>query len=95
MNKNVVGSRPPSGFPEGSIVRVKGPGHNISKTQGEDMGTQGHCVSGQVISEGLCETAEMTVFKFGFHYGNSVLCVTRAHYHCLTNAAQYDSLLGL
>lgn len=58
------------------------------------MGTQGHCVSGQVTSQRLCETAEMTVFKFGFHYGNGVLCITGARYQCLKNAAQYDSPLG-
>lgn len=73
MNKNVVRSRPPSGSPEGSIVRVKGPGHNIRKTQGENMGTRGHCVSAQVTSEGLCEIAKMTVFKFGFPVINSVM----------------------
>lgn len=40
VNKYVVRARPLSGSSEGSVERVTGPGHNIRKTQGEDMGTE-------------------------------------------------------
>lgn len=40
VNKNVVRAGPLSGTPEGPVERETGPGHNIRKTQGEDMGTE-------------------------------------------------------
>lgn len=40
VNKNVVRARPLSGSPEGPVEMETGPGHNIRKTRGEDVGTE-------------------------------------------------------